>query len=92
MLKSYGWWGGVRWVALVIIVSAQGPNPLFFFFGGTFIRLRGLLEHGLGLGLGPGLYNFENNISCYLDKVDLLRNITYVMFNHSKMSNSNILN
>ena len=34
MLKSYGWvggWGGVGWVAHVILVSAQGPNPSFFF-------------------------------------------------------------
>ena len=56
MLKSYGWvgvWGGV--VAHVILVSAQGPNPSFFFFWGTFIRLGGLLVQGLGLGLGPGL-------------------------------------
>ena len=60
MLKSYGWvgwWvGGV--VAHVILVSAQGPNPSFFFFRGTFIQLGGLLGQGLGLGLGPGLDNF----------------------------------
>ena len=36
----------------MIIVSAQGPNP-FFWGGGTFIRLGGLL----GPGLGPGLDN-----------------------------------
>ena len=40
-------------VAHVIIVSAQGPNPSFFLFFGTFIRLGGLL----GPGLGPGLDN-----------------------------------
>ena len=61
MLKSCGvGWGGVGWVgwvAHVILVSAQGPNPSFFFFGGTFIRLGGLLGQGLGLGLGPGLDN-----------------------------------
>ena len=50
MLKSYGWW-----VAHVILVSAQGPNTSFFLFLGTFNRLGGLLGHGLGLGLGPGL-------------------------------------
>ena len=33
--------GVVGWVAHVILVSAQGPNPSFFFFGGTFIRLGG---------------------------------------------------
>ena len=55
MLKSYGWWGG--WVAHVILVSAQGPNPSFFFIGGTFIRLEGLFGQGHGLGLGPGLDN-----------------------------------
>ena len=51
MLKSYWWggWGGV--VAHAIIVSAQGPNPSFFFFWGTFIQLGSLL----GQGLGPGL-------------------------------------
>ena len=39
----------------VILVSAQGPNPSFFSFWGTFILLGGLFGHGLGLGLGPGL-------------------------------------
>ena len=58
MLKSYGWGGGGGVVvAHVILVSAQGPNPSFFFFWGTFIRLGGLLGQGLGLGLGPGLDN-----------------------------------
>ena len=58
MLKSCGWvvWGGV--VAHVILVSAQGPNPSFFFFWGTFIQLGGLLGQGLGLGLGPGIDNY----------------------------------
>ena len=45
--------GGGGVVAHVILVSAQGPNPSFFFIWGTFIRLGGLLGHGLGLG--PGL-------------------------------------
>ena len=45
-------------VAHVILVSAQGPNPSFFFFWGTFIQLGGLFGQGLGLGLGPGLDNF----------------------------------
>ena len=49
--------GGVGWVAHVILVSAQGPNPSFFIFFGTFIQLGGLLGQGLGLGLGPGLDN-----------------------------------
>ena len=57
MLKSYRVVGWVGWVAHVILVSAQGPNPSFFFFWGTFIRLGGLLGQGLGLGLGPGLDN-----------------------------------
>ena len=52
-LKKDGWW-----VAHVILVSAQGPNPSFFFFWGTFIQLGGLFGQGLGLGLGPGLDNF----------------------------------
>ena len=42
----------------MILESAQGPNPSFFFFGGTFIQLGGLLGQGLGLGLGPGLDNY----------------------------------
>ena len=56
-LKVMGWVGGV--VAHVILVSAQGPNPSFFFFWGTFIRLGGLFGQGLGLGLGPGLDNLR---------------------------------
>ncbi len=36
--------GGV--VAHVKIVSAQGPNPSFFPFLGTFIQLGGLLGQG----------------------------------------------
>ena len=48
--------GGV--VAHVILVSAQGPNPFFFFFWGTFIQIGVLLGQGLGLGLGPGLDNY----------------------------------
>ena len=56
MLKSCGG-GGV--VALVILVSAQGLNPSFFFFCGTFIPIGGLFGQGLGLGLGPGLDNFK---------------------------------
>ena len=51
MLKSCGV------VAHVILVSAQGPNLSFFFFWGTSIRLGGLFW--LGLGLGPGLDNFQ---------------------------------
>ena len=39
--------------SLVILESAQGPNPFFFFFWETFIRLGGLL----GPGFGPGLDN-----------------------------------
>ena len=41
----------------MILVSAQGPNPSFFWEGGTFILLGGLLGQGLGLGPGPGLDN-----------------------------------
>ena len=57
MDKSWGvgGWGG--WVAHVILVSAQGPNPFFFLFWGTFIKLGGLFGQVLGLGLGPGLDN-----------------------------------
>ena len=45
--------GGV--VAHVILVSALGPNPSFFFFGGLLFHLG----QGLGLGLGPGLDNLR---------------------------------
>ena len=38
---------------IVILVSAQGPNPYFFNFWGTFIQLGGLFGQGLGLELGP---------------------------------------
>ena len=61
VLQSWGW-VVVGWVAHVIIVSAQGPNPSFFFFWGTFIRLGGLLGQGLGLGLGPGLDNIQGTL------------------------------
>ena len=47
----------------VILVSAQGPNPSFFFFWGTFIRLGGLLVQGLGLGLGPDLTIYLTDIT-----------------------------
>ena len=57
MDKIYGVVGWV--VAHVILVSAQGPNPSFFFFWGTFIQLGGLFGQGLGLGLGQGL---DNNV------------------------------
>ena len=40
-LKVMGGWGG-GWVAHVILVSALGPNPSFFFLWGTFIQLGGL--------------------------------------------------
>ena len=65
-LKVMGGWGGLGWVAHVILVSAQGPNPSFFFF---FIGLWGLLGHRLGLVFGPGLdrngpksHNFSSNL------------------------------
>ena len=52
----------VGWVAHAILVSALGPNPSFFLFWATFIRLGVLLEQGLGLGLGPGLDNWDHGI------------------------------
>ena len=68
MLKSYGvgWW-----VAHVILVSAQGPNPSFFLFGGTFIRLGSLL----GQGLGPGLDNSKKVIKVVFMVSNVLYNI-----------------
>ena len=65
MLKSYGWGGVGGVVAHVILVSALGPNPSFFFFWGTFIQLGGLLGQGPGLGLGPGLDNLSSLLCKY---------------------------
>ena len=49
-------------------MSAQGPNPSFFLFWGTFIQLGGLLGQGLGLGLGPGLDNIDRIVPLhYID-------------------------
>ena len=69
MLKSWGvgGWGGVGWVAHVILVSGQGPNSSFFFFGGTFTRLGGLFGQGLGLRLGPGLDN--SMVWCFVHEI-----------------------
>ena len=71
LLSTLAMW----WVAHVILVSAQGPNPSFFFFGGTFIRFGGLLGQGLGLGLGRGLDNFifDSGAREYLSKVEEAR-------------------
>ena len=57
MLKSYGvgWGGWVGWVAHVILVSAQGPNPSFFFFGGLLFDLGACLDEGLDSDLDQGL-------------------------------------
>ena len=56
MLKSYrvgvGW---VGWVAHVILVSAQGPNPSFFFFGGLLFDLGACWDKGLDSDLDQGL-------------------------------------
>ena len=52
MLKSYG---VGRWVAHVILESAQGPNPSFSLFWGTFIQLGGCWDRGLDLDLDQGL-------------------------------------
>ena len=38
-----GWVGGVGWVAHVILVSAQGPNPSFSFFWGLLFDLGACL-------------------------------------------------
>ena len=61
----------------MILVSAQGPNPSLFFFGGTFIQLGGLFGQGLGLGLGPGL----DNIITLKDVVDATHKVVYEAFN-----------
>jgi len=55
-----------RVVAHVILVSALGPNPSFFLFRGTFIQLGGLLGQGPGLGLGPGLDNYNRELVHYM--------------------------
>ena len=48
-----GWGGGV--VAHVILVSALGPNPSFFFFGGLLFDLGACLDKGLDSDLDQGL-------------------------------------
>ena len=50
MPKSCGW-GGVVVVAHVILVSAQGPNPFFFFFGGLLFDLGACWDQDLDQGL-----------------------------------------
>ena len=59
----------------VILVSALGPNHSFFFFGGTFIQLGGLLgqELGLGLGLGPRQPRLDNFLSYQMAKAKSLK-------------------
>ena len=52
MLKSYGW-GGV--VVHVILVSAKGPNPSFFFFGGLLFDLGACWDKGLDSDMDQGL-------------------------------------
>ena len=57
MLKSYGW-GGVGWVGGPCDFGVSLRSKSFFFlFVGDFYLTWGLLGHGLGLGLGPGLDN-----------------------------------
>ena len=51
-------WGGV--VAHVILVSAQGPNPSFFFFGGLLFDLGACWDKGLDSDLDQGLTIYRN--------------------------------
>ena len=51
--------GGV--VAHVILVSAQGPNPSFFFFWGAFIQLGACLDKALDSDLDPQLDHAISN-------------------------------
>ena len=57
MLKSYGWVVVVVVVVVahVILVSAQGPNPSFFFFGGLLFDLGASWDKGLDSDLDQGL-------------------------------------
>ena len=57
--------------AHLILLSALGPNPSFFLFGGTYIQLGGLLDP-----VGPGL----DNIIYLIDKEDVFINMTYFIF------------
>ena len=43
------------WAAHVILVSAQGPNPSFFFFGGLLFDLGACWDKGLDSDLDQGL-------------------------------------
>ena len=56
MLKSFGVGGWVGWVvAHVILVSALGPNPSFFLFGGLLFNLGACWDRGPDLDLDQGL-------------------------------------
>ena len=53
MLKSYGVGGWCGWVvAHVILVSALGPNPSFFLFGGLLFNLGVWWDRGLDFDQG----------------------------------------
>ena len=64
-------------MADVILVSALGPNPSFFLFGGTFIQLGGLFGQGPRLGLEPGLDNYQ--FSCVVCMTSKGRNANKAM-------------
>ena len=56
MLKSFGVGGWVGWVvAHVILVSAQGPNPSFFFYWGLLLDLGACWNKGLDSDLDQDL-------------------------------------
>ena len=83
MLKSYGWGGGVvGWGGgpCDFSVSPWSKSFFFFFFGGTFIQLGGLL--GQGLGLGPGLDNSCNSCSFHSYKHVLKSLLSSIALQH----------
>ena len=49
--------GASGYGSLVILVSAQGPNPFFFFFGGLLFDLGACWDKGLDSDLDQGLTN-----------------------------------
>ena len=54
--------GASGYGSLVILVSAQGPNPSFFLFRGTFIRLGACWDQDLDQGLtinGKGCKDYK---------------------------------
>ena len=59
-------------MAHVILVSAQGPNPSFFFFGVLLFDLGACLDKGLDSDLDQGLTNvYSWTMAAWLEENEL---------------------